>query len=171
MRIEANGPLQSISAANRFVMERNRAALESLLQRQVKVEGHTDLAVNGLKCSGNSQRRRRHFLLFHGTFLLNFNTALVEALLLSPSKQPDYRQHRRHTDFLTNLAVPATTIKATLAQTWKATGPLAEIPRAQIETLAREKYATHAWSSRRFTSSTQRGCSRWCRMTGLFSIA
>lgn len=146
LRIEANGPLHSISAANRFIMERNRAALESLLQRQVKVEGHTDLAVNGLKFSGNSQRRRRHFLLFHGTFLLIFNTALVEILLLPPSKQPDYRQHRSHTDFLANLAVPATTIKAALAQTWKATVPLSDVPRAQIETLVREKYTTRAWS-------------------------
>ena len=146
LRIEANGPLHSISAANRFIMERNRAALESLLQRQVKVDGHTDLAINGLKFSGNSQRRRRRFLLFHGTFLLDFDIPLIEALLSPPSKQPDYRRNRRHTEFLTNLAVPATTINAALAQTWNATEPLAEIPRAQIETLVSEKYTTRAWS-------------------------
>jgi len=146
LRIEANGPLPSISAANRFIMERNRAVLESSLHRQVRVEGHTDLALNGLKVSGNSQRRRRRFLLFHGTFLLNFDIAQVEAMLPPPSKQPDYRQDRRHTDFLTNLRKPAASIKAALAQTWNATVPMANIPLAQIETLTREKYASHAWS-------------------------
>jgi lipoate-protein ligase A len=146
LRIEASDPLHSISAANRFIMERNRAALESRLQRQVTVEGHTDLALGGLKFSGNSQRRRRRFLLFHGTFLLDLDIARLEALLPPPSKQPDYRRHRSHADFLANLHVPVGAIKTVLAQTWEANCLLAETPRAQIETLTREKYSTRDWS-------------------------
>jgi lipoate-protein ligase A len=138
--------LNSISAANQFIMERNRAAMESLLNRRVIVEGHTDLCHNGQKFSGNSQRRRRHFLLFHGTFLLNFDVALVESLLFFPSKQPDYRQDRTHLDFLVNLNVPASSVRTALARAWHTTAPLAEVPRRRIETLFREKYSTREWA-------------------------
>ena len=51
----------------------------------LEVRGHTDLTMNGLKFSGNSQRRRKNYLLFHGTFLLNFDLQLVSALLRMPS--------------------------------------------------------------------------------------
>jgi lipoate-protein ligase A len=146
LNIEGNEKLQSISAANQFIMERNRAALEWLLERQVKIEGHTDLTLGDLKFSGNSQRRRRHFLLFHGTFLLNLDIGLVEALLASPSKQPDYRGNRCHRDFLVNLGVPSASVIAPLANTWDATNKTADVPRAQIEILAREKYSSRDWT-------------------------
>jgi len=164
LRIADEGPTGNISAANQFIMERNLGAIENLLARgrrrealyskaesrkqkvEISICGHTDLAIAGLKFSGNSQRRRRRFLLFHGTFLLAFDIALVEALLSPPTKQPDYRNHRSHKGFLTNLSLPAAAVKAALARAWKATGPLGDFPRGQMEILAREKYATRAWS-------------------------
>ena len=63
-------------------MERNLAAIELAIGSRpsaIQVQGHTDLTVDGLKFSGNSQRRRRKFLLFHGTFLLKFDLTLVTA--------------------------------------------------------------------------------------------
>ena len=146
LNIQADELLHSIAAANHCIMERNRTALEWLLQRPVAIEGHTDLTVDGFKFSGNSQRRRRRFLLFHGTFLLNFDIALIEALLPAPSKQPDYRQDRTHTDFLTNLRQPAPAIQAALVHAWKATAPRPDLPETRIETLVRRKYATRVWS-------------------------
>jgi lipoate-protein ligase A len=149
LRIADEGPTSNISAANQFIMERNRKAIDLAIgdhELAIRVQGHTDLTMGGLKFSGNSQRRRRRFLLFHGTFLLAFDVALVEALLSPPSKQPHYRRHRSHKGFLTNLSLPAASVKATLARAWKTTGPLVDFPRAQIEILAREKYATHEWS-------------------------
>jgi lipoate-protein ligase A len=77
---------------NRWIMERNRAAIESLLGRPVAIRGYTDLAVDELKFSGNAQRRRRRSILFHGTFLLSMDLALVSGLLPKPSWEPDYRQ-------------------------------------------------------------------------------
>ena len=110
LRITKDRPTHSISAANHFIMERNRTAVEAAipnLQAPVQVQGHTDLTIGGLKFSGNSQRRRRRFLLFHGTFLIEFNLALISLLLPPPSKQPDYRRDRSHEEFLTNITVPA----------------------------------------------------------------
>jgi lipoate---protein ligase len=139
LKIAADGPLKNISSANQFIMERNRAALQAALNRPVAVQGHTDLTLAGLKFSGNSQRRRRHFLLFHGTFLLNFDLALLEAVLRLPTQQPEYRRQRPHTEFVTNLSVPAAAVKAALANVWEANEPGADFPRERMAALAREK--------------------------------
>jgi len=60
LRITADGPLRSITSANQFIMERNRAAIESLSnQYKISVRGHTDLCLDNIKFSGNSQRRKK----------------------------------------------------------------------------------------------------------------
>jgi lipoate-protein ligase A len=147
LRITADGPLHSIGIANQFIMERNRAAIESLFRTfNLSIRGHTDLAIGGRKFSGNSQRRRKHFLLFHGTFLLNFDLAFISELLPMPSKQPDYREHRTHDRFLTNLNVSADKVKLAMRQAWQAEEPLKKPPLEKISALAREKYATREWN-------------------------
>jgi len=149
LRITETGPLHSIGTANQFIMRQNRAAIESACSTPhsaIAIRGHTDLAVGDRKFSGNSQRRRKHFLLFHGTFLLNFNLSVISELLFMPSKQPDYRESRPHSDFLTNVEVPAEQLKAALRRAWKAEEPLNDFPTETISTLAREKYATREWN-------------------------
>jgi len=149
LRITADGPLHNIGVANQFIMRQNRAAIESAIrnpQSAIAVRGHTDLAIGDHKFSGNSQRRRKHFLLFHGTFLLNFDLALVSELLPMPSKQPAYRESRSHGQFLTNLNVSADKVKAALRQAWKAEEPLKNPPSEKITALARDKYATRGWN-------------------------
>jgi lipoate-protein ligase A len=106
------------------------------------------LTWRGWKFSGNAQRRRRHALLFHGTFLLHFDLTLVEALLPHPSRQPGYRQNRRHRDFLTNLPVSAGAVKSTLIQSWAATDDRAEVPLAAMERLIAERYGNPVWTNR-----------------------
>jgi lipoate---protein ligase len=158
LRITENSPLASIASANQFIMERNRAAIEMVGrvtpcapnggQRTARptVQGHTDLAIGGLKFSGNSQRRRKHFLLFHGTFLLSFNLALVSQFLRMPSKEPDYRHSRSHNKFLTNLNLPAAEVKDALKKIWNATEELRDFPKPEIQKLAAEKYSTNEWN-------------------------
>src|ERR1041385_602814 len=124
LRIVPDGATRSVSAANQFIMERNRVAIQSgfhKLQSAIAISGHTDLTLAGRKFSGNSQRRRKLHLLFHGTFLLNFDLPLVSELLQMPSKHPDYRQGRAHGEFLTNFSCPKETGKKALRQAWGAT--------------------------------------------------
>jgi lipoate-protein ligase A len=147
--ITKDGPLHSIAIANQFIMRRNRAAIESAIrnpQSAIAVRGHTDLAIGGRKFSGNSQRRRKHFLLFHGTFLLNFDLALISILLEMPSKEPDYRESRKHADFLTNINVSNEALKAALQKAWDADSLLTNPPLEKIKALAREKYLTNEWN-------------------------
>ena len=165
LRIDYNSALQTVTGTNRFVMERNRAALEKLLSGssrhqealssnfqlptancQLSVCGHTDLAIDGCKFSGNAQRRKRRAVLFHGTFLLNFDLALVNRLLPMPSKVPDYRGSRSHAEFLMNLNVSAADVKCALAQIWEATVAVDELPSAGTIGLTVEKYYSDAWN-------------------------
>jgi lipoate-protein ligase A len=144
--LRAEGALHSISATNDFILKNHRTALASLLKAPVEMQGHTDLAIGGLKFCGNAQRRKRHFLLFHGSFLLHLDIGLVEKALPLPSKQPDYRFSRSHSDFLLNLRVPADLLKTALRKIWTAAGPLPQLPAAQIAFLVREKYSRPEWT-------------------------
>ncbi len=146
LKIHGDSPLANIAEANAFIMNRNRNALNPLLDFIFLIQGHTDLTLQGLKFSGNSQRRKRLFLLFHGSFLLNLNLALVEQALKMPSQQPQYRRRRSHKDFLTNLDLPADDIKEAMKRVWNAVDPLEKIPKKRVERLVQEKYATDAWN-------------------------
>ena len=154
LKIEEDGPLGSISSANRFIMERNRVAMKSTFKTPgaiLTVAGHTDLISQGgpdqaRKFSGNAQRRKKRFLLFHGTFLLNFDIALVEKYLRMPSREPGYRGGRSHENFLMNLNLPAETVKDQMRKVWGAKDLLKEIPRDAIALLAGDKYVTKEWN-------------------------
>jgi lipoate-protein ligase A len=135
----------SITETNCFVMRRNRDAMRTLLGREVEIKGHTDLAICNLKFSGNAQRRKSRALVFHGCFLLNFDLAVIDAVLAPPSKEPDYRAGRKHAAFVTNIGVPAADVKAILRDAWSArdnrTAP-------KIETLVRERYGQREWNEK-----------------------
>jgi lipoate---protein ligase len=150
LRITENGPLRNITSANRFIMEANRAAISTLNAHRstgaISVRGHTDLCLGDLKFAGNSQRRRKHFLLFHGTLLLDCDLKRISELLSMPSLEPDYRANRPHEAFVTNLNLPATKVKAALAEAWKANEALDHPPLETIAELARAKYSTHEWN-------------------------
>jgi lipoate-protein ligase A len=132
-------------------MEKNRRAVASIFAgseaaAEVTVRGHTDLCLRDVKFAGNSQRRRRHFLLFHGTILLNCDLSLISELLRMPSLQPDYRAGRAHRDFVMNLNVPAEAVKAALTREWGAEAAVQNPPLEEIAKLAREKYSTREWN-------------------------
>jgi len=119
----------------------------------VEVQGHTDLAIGGLKFSGNAQRRKRTHLLFHGAILLNLDLDLLQKVLPMPTLQPDYRSGRSHKDFLTQLGVPAESVKQALREAWAATevGNLgAQFPewRGSMAKLVAEKYSRADWNFR-----------------------
>jgi len=119
LRIQEN-QLRNVTATNHWVMEKLRDALSPLVQTEIIIEGDTDLTLKNQKFSGNAQRRKRHFLLFHGTFLLEMDLPLISRYLLHPKKQPLYRKQRSHEEFLTNLAIPATDVKESIRKIFQA---------------------------------------------------
>ena len=142
LRITEAGPTHSISAANQYVMERTRRAFASQTS-DLRVCGHTDLALGNLKFSGNAQRRRKKFLLFHGSLLLNFHLPLISELLNMPSLQPDYRDGRDHDQFIMNLGLATEVVKRALIAEWQATE--AATPLA-IPPMLLQKYNSADWN-------------------------
>ena len=150
--IDPRPELESITSTNRFIMETTRAALAPLVPGEMKVEGHTDLTMNGRKFSGNAQRRKRRCLLFHGSFLVNFDLDLINRTLRLPQQQPDYRRARSHGEFITNLGTKRGEIEAALINAWHVTEETSAELNAEIFTrakaLAESKYRRDDWNRR-----------------------
>jgi lipoate-protein ligase A len=146
--IKEAGPTASIRETNCFVMERHCEVLAALMKAPVRVKGLTDLTIDGLKFSGNAHRRRRNWLLFHGTFLLGIDLELMEKVLKAPARQPEYRKERRHSEFLMQLSVDRGAIKSALREAWGAGCDSTEIPTPTIQRLVSEKYSRPEWNLR-----------------------
>ena len=146
LRIPDSGPLAHITDTNAFIMRSHKEALHTVLGDTVETRGTSDLALGSQKFSGNAQRRKRKFILFHGTILQNLDIELVERLLPMPSRQPDYRHNRPHREFLTNVQTDSARLKLALRQRWGATESLRELPEQRIHDLVRDVYASQAWT-------------------------
>ncbi len=144
-RIGDSGPFQSITETNWFIMRKIQLALQPIIGGGIEIQGTSDLTLGGAKFCGNSQRRKRGYLLFHGVFLLKMDLGAIEAHLPLPSKQPRYRQNRAHKDFLTNIELPPEAIKRALRRIWNAEQTSHWIPRERVECLVENQYATQAW--------------------------
>jgi lipoate---protein ligase len=150
--IDAAEELGSITGTNVYIMQRTHGAIATLVDGEVRVQGYTDLTWNGLKFSGNAQRRKRRCLLFHGSFLLNFDLNLVSRTLKPPAQQPEYRNQRPHSEFITNLNVERSEIEKTLTDAWKITETAGEDVvsdvRARAAKLVDSKYSHDEWNRR-----------------------
>ena len=140
--------LREIPSSHGYVLERVRAALAGILP-QIEQAGHSDLAVDGRKFSGNSQQRKRHDLLYHGTLLHGFDLLAVGRYLRLPSRRPEYRHDRNHADFLRNLLATAEDLKHRLRVAWSAETPQLAWPEDLVHQLVKQKYSTPEWTRRR----------------------
>lgn len=138
----------SITATNSFVMQRHRDAMTALLGREVQIQGCTDLTIGPRKFSGNAQRRKSRALVFHGCFLLNFDLEVIEAALSHPPKEPEYRAHRSHLDFLMNIGVSAEAVKKALRHCWEAGAATTRPDRDRVELLIKDRYGNAAWNEK-----------------------
>lgn len=153
LRIDSSPELAGITGTNRWVMNRQRQALQQLVAHPIEVCGHTDLAIRHsgrlLKFSGNAQRRRRTALLFHGTILHSFELALLGRCLLHPTAEPDYRGGRSHADFVTNLGLPPAELVSALRRAWAVSAVRVSLPDKAVTDLAETRFARDEWTFRR----------------------
>jgi lipoate-protein ligase A len=130
----------------RFVLERHRRLFSDLAGVPVTINGTSDLAAYGRKFSGNAQYRKRRWTLMHGTFLLDFDFSRMARYLPMPSKEPGYRRHRPHGDFLVNLRIDGDVAQQGLRSVWRARQELGAPPPGAIDELVRERYARPEWN-------------------------
>jgi lipoate-protein ligase A len=140
--------LNEIPASNHYVLGRILNALRRVVPGAA-IEGTSDLAIDGLKFSGNAQQRKRNHFLHHGTLLHRFDLAKIPEYLNTPERQPGYRANRPHQEFLRNLACDGETLKKVLAGEWQAEGDYAPLPLQTACELMTEKYTRDEWNRRR----------------------
>ena len=148
MKHERSGTFGDITQDYIRVLQRHCSLFERLMSEAVEIEGVSDLAIGGRKFSGNAQHRKHHYILVHGSFLLNFDLALIELCLRMPSRQPAYRQSRSHQSFLRSLDIDAASVRNRLKEEWQADADLHEIPFRRIEELASQRYSRSEWNGK-----------------------
>ena len=145
LTIPASGPLSTIHGTNVFILEHHRRALQGFAGGLIEHQGATDLTINGLKFSGNAQRRRARCLLFHGTILHSMDIDRLERYLRLPAQQPTYREHRTHKEFVTNLHAPPSELLQALQTEWRALEVFDRVPTQAIDRIVRERYSQERW--------------------------
>jgi lipoate-protein ligase A len=139
--------LSPIDQAHQFVLQRHQAAIRPLAPG-ITIEGVSDLAVGGRKFSGNSMRCARDHVLYHGTLLYDFRLEMIDQLLTHPPREPDYRGHRPHAMFVTNLPIAGERLRFALMTAWNTEPPDNDWPQAIVEQLVTERYGQDTWSFR-----------------------
>jgi lipoate-protein ligase A len=140
--------LREIPFSYVYILERNRDALRGLAE-DIECAGTSDLAAAGRKFSGNSQQRKRHFLLHHGTILYAFALDCIGCYLRLPVRQPEYRHGREHGSFLNNLSADPGDLKTRLRRAWDAQSDAGGWPADVVRQLVADKYGKAAWVRRR----------------------
>ncbi|TWU58062.1 lipoate--protein ligase family protein [Rubripirellula reticaptiva] len=140
--------LQKIDAAHDHVMTRVLRAAQVQVP-DAKLQGICDLTWNNRKCSGNSLRISKRHLLYHGTILFDADLDLLARCLTGAPRQPEYRDGRNHSEFVTNAPIDPDTFASDLAdqfgaiQTIEATDWIEHVDR-----LRRERYDLDSWHFR-----------------------
>lgn len=78
--------------------------------------GHSDIVWREQKVGGTSLFRSRNYLLYQASLLIHADFDLIDQVLAHPSKEPDYRQGRRHREFLTDLRTALHTSELTAGE-------------------------------------------------------
>lgn len=146
--------LRDIRRAHGEVLDRLAATLRPYVSpADVVRAGTSDLtfvekaaAAPARKFSGNSLRAKRTHLLYHGTLLYDFDLALIATCLREPPRQPEYRQARRHGDFVTNLPLARETLIEAIDAAWPTKNTLANWPHKRVASLVTERFNRDDWN-------------------------
>jgi lipoate-protein ligase A len=145
LNLETRPELCAIGAAHEFVLGRLADALADVVSGAER-RGTSDLALADRKFSGNSLRVKRRHMLYHGTLLYDFPLDLIEECLLTPPRQPGYRQRRTHGDFVQNISAAREELRAAVVSAFTAIETKSDWPVALTMQLTTEKYATQEWT-------------------------
>jgi hypothetical protein len=66
--------------------------------------------------------------------------------LLHPPRQPEYRKHREHAEFIVNLPIGRQKLVEALGAAWPAQGELKNVPLARAHELVASKFSQREWN-------------------------
>ena len=93
---------------HRYFQILNKAIVDTLGSRwpefkSLHQKGISDIAYELRKVCGTSLFRSKSYLLFQASILVESKVEEIEAALLHPSREPDYREGKAHREFLLGL--------------------------------------------------------------------
>jgi lipoate-protein ligase A len=91
------------SAHFRYFNEKIIQALASLGIENLHYRGISDVALGDRKILGSSIYRRRKILFYHAVLNVSEPIETIERYIKHPTKEPDYRNGRKHHEFVTSL--------------------------------------------------------------------
>jgi lipoate---protein ligase len=148
--IDSATELRAVDVAQRFVLERTARAIR-LEGPAVELLGSGDLTLGRRKFSGSAQRRLRRHVLVHASLLYNFPIERIDRYTRIPSRKPDYREGRPHSEFVTNLPMTRERLLAALKSAWLASDrdpAPATIPENLVRGLVETKFSSYEWIGR-----------------------
>lgn len=77
--------------------------LKTLGIENLKYRGISDIAIGDRKILGSSIYRKRKAVFYHAVLNVSEPIETIERYIKHPTKEPDYRKGRTHTDFVTSL--------------------------------------------------------------------
>ncbi len=137
--------LEMLDTAHRMILQRNASALQKI-GIDAQMQGTSDLAIGDRKFSGNSMRRKRDWILYHGTLLYGLSGSLIQQCLNHAPRQPEYRQARTHSDFVATISASASDLKHALLNAWAASDSLQAWPADLTQRLFAERYRLDSWN-------------------------
>lgn len=69
----------------------------------LRQKGISDIAIEEKKILGSSIYRKSNKVFYHAVMNVAEDTEIIEKYIRHPQKEPDYRQGRSHSDFVTSL--------------------------------------------------------------------
>jgi lipoate---protein ligase len=78
-------------------------ALESLGIKKLRTDGISDICIGKKKILGSSIYRNKERVIYHAVLNRAESTDTIERYLKHPTREPDYRNGRRHSDFVTSI--------------------------------------------------------------------
>jgi lipoate-protein ligase A len=142
--------LGAVDVAQAYVLGRVGRAIRAH-GPAVELLGSGDLTLDRRKFCGSAQRRLRTHFLVHATLLYRFPLEWVDRYTHLPRRQPAYREHRSHDDFLVNLDLHRSVLVGAIRSAWlppDGPRPGGLVPAELVGELVRTKFADHAWIER-----------------------
>lgn len=96
---EMKGSKEFFREVNAMITE----ALTDLGVMDLNEKGISDITIGTRKILGSSMHRREGRLVYHAVLNLGENPTIFGRYLRHPRREPDYRQNRSHSEFVTSL--------------------------------------------------------------------
>jgi len=95
--------LQDVRKRFRAFNDQILAAVTAIGIRNVAHRGISDLAIGEQKILGSAVYHSRDRLFYHSVLNVGETTQTIARYIKHPGREPDYRQGRRHSEFITSL--------------------------------------------------------------------